>query len=136
MASSNPEVARRWAKRSRARATNPVETGVPSRDAISIAVRSIGTLPLASQQDRRGIDVRPVGHGADRPERWRRGGGLPAATAPPRQQVVHLLQHDRQDVPHLRPAHPRVRRIAQVPATARTLTRQGQCSGPVRHDRR
>ena len=50
IASSNPAAARRWAKRSRARATNPVETGVPSSEAISIAVRSRGTLPsLASR---------------------------------------------------------------------------------------
>ena len=45
IASSNPAAARRWAKRSRARATNPVETGAPSSAAIRCAVRSTGTLP-------------------------------------------------------------------------------------------
>jgi len=93
-------------------------------------------IALAGQQDRRGIGPRPVAHGAHRPERWCGGGRVPAAAASPRQQVVHLLQGDRQDVPHLSPAHPRIRRIAQLPATARTPTRRGQCLGPVRRERR
>jgi len=43
--SSNPAAVRRWAKRCRARATNPVDTGAPSNAAIRCAVRSRGTLP-------------------------------------------------------------------------------------------
>ncbi len=45
IASSNPQASRRWAKRSRARATNPADTGTDSIMSISAAVRSIGTLP-------------------------------------------------------------------------------------------
>ena len=40
-----PGPARHSAKRARARATNPVDTGAPSSAAISVAVRSTGTLP-------------------------------------------------------------------------------------------
>jgi hypothetical protein len=45
IAISNPPVSSRWARRSCARATNPAETGAPTSAAISIAVRSTGTLP-------------------------------------------------------------------------------------------
>ena len=49
IAASNPAAGSRWENRSRARATNPLETGTPSSASITVAVRSTGTLPsLAS----------------------------------------------------------------------------------------
>jgi hypothetical protein len=45
IASSKPAACSLSAKRSWERATNPVDTGDPSRAAISIAVRSTGTFP-------------------------------------------------------------------------------------------
>ncbi len=95
-----------------------------------------GHIALTGQQDRRGIDVRPVSHVPGCPTRWHRGGRAPATATPPRQQVVHLLQHDRQDVPDLRPAHPRIRGIGQVSTTPRTRTRRGQRLGPIRRHHR
>lgn len=83
-----PAAARRWVKRSTARATNPVETETPSSTSISCAVRSRGTLPWLANRIAAALIFGPIGHGAGRPERWCRGGGLAAAAAPPRQHVV------------------------------------------------
>ncbi len=96
-----------------------------------------GHIALAGQQDRRNVDVRPVGDVSGSPSRWRRGSGLPAAAAPPpRKQIVHPFHHDRRQVPHLRPAHPRICAIGQIRTTLRTVARRGQCLGSVRRHRR
>jgi hypothetical protein len=55
------------------------------------------------RQDRCGVDVAAIARRARPLERRRGGGQLPAAaTRPLRQQVVDLLQHDREDVRALR----------------------------------
>jgi hypothetical protein len=94
-----------------------------------------GHIALAGQQDRRGVDVRPVGHAPGRPERRHRGGDLPAAPSP-RQQIGHLLQRDRRQVPHLRPGQTRVHSISQVRAAPRAVAWRGQRFGPIRCHRR
>ncbi|MGH3820360.1 MAG: hypothetical protein ACRDRE_21950, partial [Pseudonocardiaceae bacterium] len=48
------------------------------------------------------------------------------------QQVVHLFQRDRRQVPHLRPAHARIRALRQIRAAPRVVTRCGQRLGPIR----
>ena len=45
---------------------------------------------------------------------------------------MHLFQHDRWDVPHLRPAHPRIHAISQIRTAPRAVARRGQCLGPIR----
>src|ERR1017187_3414246 len=96
MAASKPAACSRCASRASARATNPLETGVPSSASISAAVRSTGTLP---SEDSGGVDIRAVDHGPGLGIRHHRGGDLLAAAAPaPRQLPGRLLQHYRQDV--------------------------------------
>jgi len=50
--------------------------------------------------------------------------------------TAFLVAQSRRHVPHLRPAHPRIRGISKIPATPTTVTRRRQCLGPIRRHRR
>ena len=70
-------------------------------------------VPLALLVNDDAVGDSIVGHNAVQ----RCGGGLPTAPATSaRQQVMHLLHHDRRQIPHLRPAHARIHAPSQVGA--------------------
>jgi hypothetical protein len=86
-----------------------------------------------AQQDRGGVEVRPVGNGAGPPERRLRGrGGPAAAAAAARQQKMRALQHRRQHVPHLRPPIRQLHRVRQVATAVPALGRRVHPLGAVR----
>lgn len=87
---------------------------------------------LAAQQDCRAVEVGPIRHHPRPSTRWRRGRGRTAGAAATRQQVVHLLQHSGQHIPHLRPPISQLNSAGQISVAVAALARRVDPPGAIR----